>query len=240
MAKRSVDDTSLAELADAIRAKGGTSDPLVFPDGFVGAVEEIQADGGGYPIETFLEKSLSGIIDITATKLSGVGNFTDYKQITGAKIHGLGDFMYTSGVLQGCISLEFAEFPGLTRLNGCANFLKGCTALKRVLFQDLTKMDNYTVCSDCTALEVLDFQASLAGFPGSFALSNCTSLKALIVRKTSAIVTLSASSPFSSCSIGTGDGYIYVPSALLDTYKAATNWAQYADQFLAIEGSEYE
>ena len=47
MAYRKVDDTSLASVADAIRSKGGTSDALVFPDGFVSAISAIQSGGGG-------------------------------------------------------------------------------------------------------------------------------------------------------------------------------------------------
>lgn len=47
MATRSVQESSLTSLADAIRAKGGTSDTLTFPGGFVSAVEAIDAGGGG-------------------------------------------------------------------------------------------------------------------------------------------------------------------------------------------------
>ena len=47
MAYRKVNDTSLASVADAIRAKGGTSDALVFPEGFVSAISAIQTGGGG-------------------------------------------------------------------------------------------------------------------------------------------------------------------------------------------------
>ena len=47
MAYRKVDDTSLASVADAIRSKGGTSDALVFPEGFVSAISAIQTGGGG-------------------------------------------------------------------------------------------------------------------------------------------------------------------------------------------------
>lgn len=46
MAYRKVDDISLASVADAIRSKGGISDELVFPDGFVTAISAIQAGGG--------------------------------------------------------------------------------------------------------------------------------------------------------------------------------------------------
>ena len=47
MAYRKVDDTSLSSVADAIRSKGGTSDTLIFPDGFVTAISAIQTGGGG-------------------------------------------------------------------------------------------------------------------------------------------------------------------------------------------------
>ena len=39
-------DANLTAVANAIRTKGGTTEPLVFPDGFVSAVEGIQAGGG--------------------------------------------------------------------------------------------------------------------------------------------------------------------------------------------------
>lgn len=46
MALKKIDDTQLTTLANAIRAKGGTSDPLTFPDGFVSAIESIASEGG--------------------------------------------------------------------------------------------------------------------------------------------------------------------------------------------------
>ena len=47
MSYRKVNDNSLASVADAIRSKGGTSNALVFPDGFVSAISAIQTGGGG-------------------------------------------------------------------------------------------------------------------------------------------------------------------------------------------------
>ena len=35
--------------------------------------------------------------------------------------------------------------------------------------------------------------------------------------------------------IASGAGYIYVPAALVDSYKVATNWSTYAAQFRALE-----
>ena len=49
MAEYLVNDTDMTAVADAIRNKGGTSDALTFPGGFVDAVGAIQAgsEGGG-------------------------------------------------------------------------------------------------------------------------------------------------------------------------------------------------
>ena len=55
MAYRKVNDNSLASVADAIRSKGGTSDALVFPDGFVSAISAIQTGGGDIGGVSFID-----------------------------------------------------------------------------------------------------------------------------------------------------------------------------------------
>lgn len=47
-------DTDLKKVADAIRTKGGTADPLVYPDGFTEAIGNIQT-GGGEVCTTYLK-----------------------------------------------------------------------------------------------------------------------------------------------------------------------------------------
>ena len=63
MSYRKVNDNSLASVADAIRSKGGTSDVLAFPDGFVSAISAIQT-GGGAP-------SRQAKLTITSTDYTG-------------------------------------------------------------------------------------------------------------------------------------------------------------------------
>ena len=46
-----VNSADMTAVADAIRAKGGTSDALAFPDGFVSAVQGIQAGAGGNAVQ---------------------------------------------------------------------------------------------------------------------------------------------------------------------------------------------
>ncbi len=45
MAEYLTNTTDLTKVASAIREKGGTSDQLIYPDGFVAAIEAISSGG---------------------------------------------------------------------------------------------------------------------------------------------------------------------------------------------------
>ena len=70
---------------------------------------------------------------------------------------------------------------------------------------------------------------------GSYAFRYDEELKSLILRNPNAVCTLSNKNAFNNSSILNGTGYIYVPSALIEQYKVATNWSTYASQFRALE-----
>lgn len=67
----------------------------------------------------------------------------------------------------------------------------------------------------------------------TYAFFRCDSLTALIIRTSSVCAT--ASGALSGSAIANKKGYIYVPRALVDSYKTATNWSSYAAQFRALE-----
>lgn len=85
---------------------------------------------------------------------------------------------------------------------------------------------------DCSALTRADFSA-LTGI-GANAFRGCANLTAMILRGNS-VCELWSSSAFTGSGIANRTGYIYVPAALVDSYKAATNWASFADQIRALE-----
>ena len=70
---------------------------------------------------------------------------------------------------------------------------------------------------------------------GNSAFYSCSKLEALILENADAVCQLSSIYALRDTLIASGTGYIYVPSALVDTYKAATNWSTYANQIRAIE-----
>ena len=60
MAEYLTNTTDLTKVAAAIREKGGTSTPLVYPDGFVTAIQSIDTTGGLKPATVTITSSASG------------------------------------------------------------------------------------------------------------------------------------------------------------------------------------
>ena len=88
-------------------------------------------------------------------------------------------------------------------------------------------------CYYCKNLETINFP-KLKNM-GVSAFLNCTKLVTVILREVDGICTLGSTDIFKNTPIESGTGYVYVPAALVDSYKAATNWTVYADQIRAIE-----
>ena len=90
MAYRKVNDNSLVSVADAIRSKGGTSDALVFPDGFVSAISAIQTGAGGAK-ETWVIKSVAAG-EFATTQIAFTSNGQKFTSI-GAAQQSVGPFV---------------------------------------------------------------------------------------------------------------------------------------------------
>ena len=84
----------------------------------------------------------------------------------------------------------------------------------------------------CSNLAKIDFDVLEEMQDADF--YQCSALTAVIIRSP-AVCTMSDSNTFKATPIASGTGYIYVPAALVDSYKAATNWTKYANQIRAIE-----
>ena len=102
-----------------------------------------------------------------------------------------------------------------------------------------------TAANACQQLAFCDI-GSTTGIAAS-AFANCYALETLVLRKTASVCTLANVSAFLNTPMRGYDGKtgkVYVPSALIESYKTATNWKTLYNagtvEFLAIEGSEYE
>lgn len=150
-----------------------------------------------------------------------------------------------------CAALNTVHVPNATKLDtsafsGCnalvdivadkvatigAGVFTDCKALKSVRFPTLKEIPA-SCFSGCTALQSADFAAvtkiSTTVFYGC-------SLSTLILRNTAGVATLGSTNSFVGTPIESGKGYIYVPSALADSYKAASYWSTFANQFRKLE-----
>lgn len=82
-------------------------------------------------------------------------------------------------------------------------------------------------------LEVADLTSDAAVTINANAFNGCSNLAHLVVRS-STLSALSATSALDDTKIKLGDGGIYVPSDLLDSYKSATNWSTFANNIYPI------
>lgn len=121
------------------------------------------------------------------------------------------------------------NLPALKTIAGYAFYQ--CTKLTYVNFPLLTEVPNNGF-REFSGVVKADFGSIT--YARSNCFYKCTSLATLIIRSPS-VVTLAGGTTFTGTPIASGTGYIYVPSALIDSYKSATNWANFANQFRAIE-----
>lgn len=131
----------------------------------------------------------------------------------------------------GCTSLVSVNIPAVISIDA-HNALSNCKALTEIILPCCTNLGNGAF-SYCTSLRVVDCASNENLTIGNNAFSNCV-LTALILRSNS-VATLANANALADTGPAKGTGYIYVPAALLDSYKAATNWSNYAAQFRAIE-----
>lgn len=186
MAEYLTNTADLTKVASAIRAKGGTYDPLVYPDGFVTAINAIETGGGGGSDEL-----VNSLIDRT---------------ISGAYVNNTITIIGRYG-LAGCTKLTSVVLPAVRIMDG--HSMNGCSELIKADFSNLQTIRYST-----------------------FYINK--KLVTLIIR-TQVVAKLEKTSAFTDTPIASGTGYVYVPSALVNSYKTATNWSTYANQIRAIE-----
>ena len=137
----------------------------------------------------------------------------------------IGDYAF-----QSCSALTTVDFPAVTSIGSYAFY--SCSKLKAADFPMVTSIIDNSAFNGCSELTTVDFPAATR--IGNSAFYSCSKLTALILRSAT-MATLSNTNAFSSTPIKSGTGYIYVPAALVDSYKAANNWSTYANQIRAIE-----
>ena len=136
--------------------------------------------------------------------------------------------IYWAG-FSGCTSLKTVNLPSCTYLGGRA--FQKCTKLS-TLSLPLCRQIYSSTFQSCSALTTVSLPA--ATMLGSTAFGSCTKLSTFYLAGSS-LCGLSGSNAFTGTGITSTSGSIYVNASLVDSYKAATNWAYFSNVIYAIE-----
>lgn len=164
-----------------------------------------------------------------SAKSSAFENCTSLREVDVPNASSIGP-----GSFKGCTNLVSINAP-LVQIAGDSAF-NGCLSLIEIKFPNLTRTTSESASgsgmfASCTSLRKADF--TKVTDIGGRAFVNCTSLTALILRSET-LCALRSTTSFNGTPIASGTGYIYVPSALVDSYLAATNWSTFANKFRGI------
>lgn len=141
-----------------------------------------------------------------------------------------------------CTKLISVDFPNLLYWH-YGNVFNGCTALKTVNIPSFANKLQTGAFQRCSALQHIDLAHTTSILNNAF--SEASSLNSVVLRN-EAVVAIANLNVFykTPFAVGGSGGTVYVPEALIESYKTATNWVTLYDagtcNFVAIEGSEYE
>ena len=99
----------------------------------------------------------------------------------------------------------------------------------------IVKNIGYDAFENCSALQKIDLP--VVEHIDSYAFYGCSSLDTVIIRNVDNVCELSNIDAFEGTIIANSEdeGYIYVPSSLVEQYKVASEWESLAHKFRAIE-----
>ena len=235
--KAIVDAEYLDATADAIRAKLGTTNGIYLKD-FPFRIGQIEGGGDASAYaRSILDRTVTEFVDPVLTHVYPYtfAMSMALERVDIPNVEEIEDYAFY-------INYALTDFnaPKVKKIGSYAM----CTATK-------LKSVNFPVCERigdacfmaCYDLERADF--SVLERIGEKAFSYCYSLTALIIR--SPTVCGLGTDALDGCIHFTGeteqdwnpdalkDGYIYVPRDLVEQYKVANNWSEWADQIRAIE-----
>jgi len=181
---------------------------------------------GGHSFDYCTKLADASFSECTEIGESAFANCFVLETISAPKCKVIGSYAFAQ-----CQKLASYQFEAVETLRHSA--FVGCKLLSDVKFKKLNSTVEASAFNQCKALVSADL-GNTTGI-GNSVFKYCSALTTLILRKTDAICTLGHVNAFESTAIQAGNGFIYTPRNLIDTYKAATNWSIYAAYFRALE-----
>lgn len=118
---------------------------------------------------------------------------------------------------------------GVTSMNTTLLFY-GCSGLRSVWIPAGTQAISFKMFADCGALSSVSLPNTVTSI-ASNAFVSCYGIKFYDFTAATAVPTLASTDAFSDIA---DDCEIRVPASLVDTWKAATNWSQYAKYIVGV------
>lgn len=126
-------------------------------------------------------------------------------------------------------------FLNMPSLQSCGMQAFAYNPLTTVILQELNEVGTQMFLG-CEQLISADFANAEIINRGAF--NGCINFEQLILRNSSKVARLNGTQHFYQTKIESGQGYIYVPDNLVDSYKAAEGWSTYANQIRSIDELE--
>ena len=176
----------------------------------------------------FIRRSITEITSENITVI-GPSAFSYCQQLTTLSMPNV--TIVSDNAFNNCIALTSINLPNVTNIN--YGVFSGCTKLPEIVLPNIDEIGQQ-VFNGCSKLTKVDL--GKLTILNALAFNGCKTLESVIIRSDS-VCTLINISAFNNTLIktSTNSGYIYVPSNLVDSYKSASNWADYADKIRAIE-----
>lgn len=221
MSYKTVQDSSLTAVADAIREKGGTQAALTFPGDFVDAIGAISGGDDGALAGMIAREPADAehaFIFPDGIKLIGTQAFAHYAQ-TGTK------FPCTIPSTVTTISLEAFLYAGISKLTferRITNVMERAFRYSRVEEADVNMSFVPEYCfANCTALTKIKFRGNLTSV-NSAAFYNSSNCLVFDFSECTEVPALMGVNAFRSIN---ANAQIIVPDNLYESWIAATNWA---------------
>lgn len=222
----------------------------------------------GSTMVNYLFYSQSGItsVDLTGTGATKISNYfckncsNLNSVILPSSVTEIGnEFCYVSGLatinIPNSVTKIGTSFASQTKLQALTipssitfidrNCLYKCESLTQLVYNAQTTSITVGFCQNTNALALVDLNSSVSSIANNCFTANMasTDLLEVVLRKTDGIVKLSNEFGYSSYK-NRHNVKIYVPSALISSYRADSNWAEgVINGYLtieALEGSQYE